>query len=128
MYSIFCLRAASHLSFLTAPTVPKWIEAVKAGIQGIEYLGDAVEGDRTMLDALWPALRAMETLSPNVISARSVAKAALDAARVGVEGTKNLIAKRGRSSYLRERVLGHVDPGAKAIEIAVAAITEAISK
>jgi dihydroxyacetone kinase len=72
-----------------------------------------------MLDALWPAQRAAREASVS-----QALHSASEASAQAVERTKSLIAKRGRSSYLRERVLGQVDPGAAAIEIAISAIAK----
>lgn len=75
-----------------------------AGLAGVKARGKAETGDKTMVDALTPAIEALQ-------SGRSLAEAAA-AARAGAEATKPLIARKGRASYLGERAIGHVDPGA----------------
>eukprot|EP01122_Echinamoeba_exundans_P001136 TRINITY_DN1108_c0_g1_i2.p1 TRINITY_DN1108_c0_g1~~TRINITY_DN1108_c0_g1_i2.p1 ORF type:complete len:408 (+),score=72.57 TRINITY_DN1108_c0_g1_i2:634-1857(+) len=126
MYSIFFLRMARGLAG-GASDAAQWIDGFQAGIEGIEYLGDAKEGDRTMLDALWPAQRAAKDALRAGKPLSEVLKSAMEAAAHAVGKTKDLIAKRGRSTYLRERVLGHVDPGAKAVEIAISAVLDVLS-
>jgi dihydroxyacetone kinase len=76
-------------------------------LQGIKELGGAQEGDRTMIDALEPALRSFKASQSSGKNAQEALKNAADAAHEGAEKTKQLIARRGRSTYLRERVLGH---------------------
>lgn len=126
MYSIFFLRMATHLAQNPSDTT-KWIDAFQKGIEGIEYLGDAAEGDRTMLDALWPAWRAMKDYQKEDKTFQNIMMSVSVAADEAVERTKTMIAKRGRSSYLRERVLGHVDPGAKAVAVAFQSILHSLN-
>jgi dihydroxyacetone kinase len=93
-----------------------WTSALRAALRRIEEYGGAREGDRTMLDALGPALSALE-------SGSSLAAAAV-AASQGAERTKTMQAKAGRSSYVRQdALLGHVDPGA----LAFAAVFDALA-
>jgi dihydroxyacetone kinase len=93
-----------------------WTLALRAGLRRIEEYGGAREGDRTLLDALGPALSALE-------SGSSLATAAV-AASQGAERTKTMQAKAGRSSYVQQdALLGHVDPGA----LAFAAVFDALA-
>ena len=86
--------------------------ALEAAIGGVKMRGKAVEGEKTMLDALCPAYKALKDGldgGKNLIDALADG---VDAAEKGVEFTKTIIATKGRASYLKERSLGHQDPGA----------------
>ena len=74
-----------------------------------------------MLDAMVPALEAMKAASG---SAGEILAAGLDAAQVGVENTKGMIATKGRASYLGERSLGHQDPGATSFALLLSVIAK----
>lgn len=101
--------------------------ALDAAIEGVVELGAAAPGDKTMVDALLPAVRAMhETLD----SGRSLEEAAQDAAqaaRAGAEATVPMQARKGRASYLGERSIGHQDPGATSAAIIIASLSRAVS-
>lgn len=77
-------------------------------VEGVKMRGKATTGEQTMLDAMVPALEALKGSG----SASERLYAALAAAQDGVERTKDMIATKGRASYLGERSLGHQDPGA----------------
>jgi phosphoenolpyruvate---glycerone phosphotransferase subunit DhaL len=87
-----------------------WIAAVKAAIQGVQARGKAEPGDKTMLDALLPALEALERESGG--SFGDALRASAAAAEEGMKATIPLVARKGRASYLGERSAGHQDPGA----------------
>jgi dihydroxyacetone kinase len=103
LYGVGFLRCATALA-----TQADWPAALDQGCKAISELGGAKPGDRTMLDALDPFVK---TLKQGTI------KDALEAAERGVEATAHMKPKLGRSSYLGDRVLGHPDPGAKAVSI-----------
>jgi phosphoenolpyruvate---glycerone phosphotransferase subunit DhaL len=106
----------------------KLAAALQAALDGIVELGAAQQGDKTMVDALEPAVR---TLQEKIDAGTPVAEAltaACDAAEEGMRSTVPLQATKGRASYLGERSIGHQDPGAtstvtilRALEHAVAA-------
>jgi dihydroxyacetone kinase len=82
----------------------------------------AIDGDRTMLDALDPFLRCLKSAEQTDVSGE-VLLAAVEQAQRGVEATAKMMPRLGRSSYLRDRVLGHPDPGAKAVVIWLRAVS-----
>ncbi|WP_320784488.1 dihydroxyacetone kinase subunit DhaL [Streptomyces sp. CRN 30] len=90
-------------------------DAFRTGVEAVAVLGGAAPGDKTMLDALLPAVDAL---------GESFAAAA-DAAERGAEATIPLRARKGRASYLGERSVGHRDPGATSAALLVAALVEA---
>ncbi len=112
-YAVALLRAAEALR--ARPSA--WDAALRAGCDGIQALGGAVPGDRTMLDALDPAAAAL---------AASDLDAAVAAAQAGAEQTAAMPPRRGRSSYLGDRALGHADPGAQAVVVWLRAVRDAL--
>jgi len=130
LYSVFLLKFSSILKMKgdkENPSDPKvWAEAFQNGIKGISDLGDAKEGDRTMLDALIPASRAFSKAIMDGKSIKDALHQSVIEAQEGVKATSQILAKRGRSSYLGERVIGHIDPGAEAVTIIIKSINETI--
>ncbi|MET7288997.1 dihydroxyacetone kinase subunit DhaL [Streptomyces sp. NPDC005573] len=90
-------------------------EALRAGVEGVMALGGAAPGDKTMIDALVPAV---DALGDGFAAARSAAEA-------GATATVPLQARKGRASYLGERSIGHQDPGATSSALLIAALEEA---
>jgi dihydroxyacetone kinase-like protein len=102
--------------------------ALDAGIEGVVELGAAKVGDKTMIDALDPAARALhDAVGAGRPLQAAVAEAAA-AAKTGAEGTIPLQARKGRASYLGERSIGHQDPGATSAMIILQALSTAISR
>ena len=101
--------------------------ALDAAIDGVVELGAASLGDKTMVDALVPAARALHDALDSGRSLEQAALAAADAAREGAEATTPMQARKGRASYLGERSIGHQDPGATSAAIIVAALSRAVS-
>lgn len=101
--------------------------ALDAAIEGVVELGAAAPGDKTMVDALAPAARAMHDALDSGRSLEEAAKAAAEAARAGAEATIPMQARKGRASYLGERSIGHQDPGATSTAIIIAALSRAVS-
>lgn len=90
------------------------VEALKGGLADIQKRGKAELGDKTMVDALAPALEAMEKAGGELAAAT---KAAAEAARDAAAKTAPLLARKGRASYLGERSIGHEDPGANSLAL-----------
>jgi dihydroxyacetone kinase-like protein len=101
--------------------------ALDAAIEGVVELGAASLGDKTMVDALVPAARALHETLDSGGSLEQAALAAADAAREGAEATTPMQARKGRASYLGERSIGHQDPGATSAAIILAALSRAVS-
>ena len=100
--------------------------AFEAALEGIVELGAAQEGDKTMVDALAPAVRAYRSgvgEGGEVVQALDTAAVA---AEEGMRATTPMLARKGRASYLGERSIGHQDPGATSAAIIVAALDRAV--
>lgn len=100
--------------------------ALRAALDAVQELGKAVEGDKTMVDALVPAVAAYETAAGDGPAA--AARAALDAAETGAEATVPLQARKGRASYLGPRSVGHLDPGAASTVLLFRALADAAAE
>ena len=112
LYGTAFMKAGMACKGLTELDGPAFVKAMEAAVDGIKMRGKATEGEKTMLDALCPALKVMQD---EVAAGKSLKEALQDAAAAaekGVEYTKTIIATKGRASYLGERSLGHQDPGA----------------
>ena len=112
LYGTAFMKAGMACKGLTEIDGPAFVKAMEAAVDGIKMRGKATEGEKTMLDALCPALKVMQE---DVAAGKSLKEALQDAAQAaekGVEYTKTIIATKGRASYLGERSLGHQDPGA----------------
>ena len=112
LYGTAFMKAGMACKGLTEIDGPAFVKAMEAAVDGIKMRGKATEGEKTMLDALCPALK---VLQDDVTAGKSLKEALQDAAQAaekGVEDTKTIIATKGRASYLGERSLGHQDPGA----------------
>ena len=99
---------------------------LKAAVDGIMMRGRAVRGEKTMLDAMIPALEAMEKANVEGHSAKEVLGAGVAAAKEGVEFTKTIPATKGRASYIGERSIGHQDPGATSFTDLLAVVESAL--
>lgn len=110
LYGTAFLRAATALGNTRELGAPEVTEALRAALGGIVARGKAVLGDKTMVDALDPAVRAAEKEQSSVAVLLS---AAAEAAATGADATVPLVARKGRASYLGERSAGHLDPGAR---------------
>ncbi len=99
--------------------------ALSAAIDSIEQLGKAVPGDKTMLDALVPAL---EVLRADATPGPARYALAADAANAGADATIPLVARKGRASYLGERSAGHRDPGAASSALLVTCLAHAYAE
>jgi dihydroxyacetone kinase len=117
LYAAFFLRAAGRLRAGRADDPHTWTEGFRAGCAAVAELGGAAPGYRTMLDALVPAAEALARVVDAGGPTADALRAAADAAAAGARATADMMPRRGRSSYLGDRALGHPDPGAEAVAV-----------
>jgi dihydroxyacetone kinase-like protein len=98
---------------------------LREGLAAIQKLGAAAAGDKTMVDALEPAVEAFERAAPEGLAA--AAAAAASAAEAGAKETTALQARKGRASYLGPRSIGHQDPGATSTALILRALADTVS-
>ena len=111
LYGTAFLRASTTLQDRDEVTAEDAAEVLEAALGGIKQRGKAEVGDKTIVDALQPAVEAAKGVASNG-SVAEVFRAAADAAEEGAEATVPLTARKGRASYLGDRAQGHQDPGA----------------
>jgi len=112
LYGTFFLRAAAACAGKTEIEAGDWVGLFQAGIEGVVQRGKAAAGDKTMLDALLPALDAMRKGLDEGCSPAAILDAGVAAAQAGMLATIPMQARKGRASYLGARSIGHQDPGA----------------
>lgn len=112
LYGTAFMKAGDVLKGKMELSPEDFLAAFSASVTGIKTRGKSTIGEKTMLDALCPAERAMREAIQAKKSLKDALLAAADEAEKGAERTKDLIATKGRASYLGERSLGHRDPGA----------------
>ena len=112
LYGTFFLRASTAASGKTELEAADLVTMFQAGIEGVQQRGRAVAGDKTMMDALLPALEAMRKRLADGAGLAGVLDDGAAAAEAGMRATIPLQARKGRASYLGERSIGHQDPGA----------------
>ena len=112
LYGTFFLRAAAACAGKTEIQAADVVALFQAGIEGVRQRGKAAAGDKTMLDALLPALDAMRKAFDNGGTLALLLDAAAAAAQAGMLATIPMQARKGRASYLGPRSIGHQDPGA----------------
>lgn len=103
-----------------------FVEALEEGLKGILALGKAQLEDKTMVDALTPALEAMKAAASNGEDLPTVLEKGIASAEEGMKRTIPLVAKKGRASYLGERSAGHQDPGATSTFLILSAMLEGL--
>jgi phosphoenolpyruvate---glycerone phosphotransferase subunit DhaL len=121
------LRAAGKALPAGQVSPAELVEALQAGLDAVVRLGGAKPGDKTMVDAWTPAVAAMRAALPadgGGDALRAVAAAGADGARQGLLDTTDLVARKGRASYLGERSAGHRDPGAMSSWLVFRALAE----
>lgn len=124
LYGTFFLRMATASAGTTLDGAA-FAKSLRAGVEGVVARGKAEAGDKTMYDALSPALDALDAALASGASLGAALQAASAAADAGRDATTPLQARKGRASYLGERSIGHQDPGATSAALLVAAAAEA---
>ncbi|WP_091034612.1 dihydroxyacetone kinase subunit DhaL [Microbacterium oxydans] len=117
LYGTFFLRMGMAAGAVPELDGPALAVALRAGLDGIVARGKAESGDKTMFDAMAPAVDALDTALAGGASVAVAARTAADAAAAGRDATLPLVARKGRASYLGERSAGHLDPGAASTAI-----------
>ena len=122
LYGTAFLRSAAAVGGDHPSTAAAFVAALEAATNGIAGLGKAAEGEKTMLDALFPASRAARAALDGGGDLSAVLTAARDAAEAGAAATEPMQATKGRASYLGERSVGHRDPGATSAALLLATL------
>ncbi|MFC8244365.1 dihydroxyacetone kinase subunit DhaL [Streptomyces chartreusis] len=118
LYGTLLRRTGKALGDAGEVNETQFAEALRAGVDAVMTLGGAAPGDKTMIDALVPAV---DALGDGFVAARA-------AAEEGALATTPLQARKGRASYLGERSIGHQDPGATSSALLIAGLAEAVDE
>jgi dihydroxyacetone kinase-like protein len=124
LFGTFFLRMGTSFGDSDTVTPVDFAAALRAGLGGVVARGKAEPGDKTMYDALAPAVDALDGALEEQSPLAAGLKAARDAAQAGRDATIPLLARKGRASYLGERSVGHQDPGATTVALLLEAATE----
>jgi phosphoenolpyruvate---glycerone phosphotransferase subunit DhaL len=122
------LRAGAAAGTAQVLSPGQVVEMLRAAIAGIKARGKSDIGDKTLLDALEPAVDTIETAVLEGGTAASVLRAAAATARERAEATRSMIAKRGRAAYTGERSIGTLDAGAVAVAVMFEALADQWAK
>lgn len=117
LYGTLLRRAGKALGTEETVDAARLREALRTGVEAVAQLGSSAPGDKTMLDALLPGVEALGASGADFAAARA-------AAQEGAAATVPMQARRGRASYLGERSIGHMDPGAASSALFFAALAE----
>ncbi len=124
LYGTFFMQMGATTSGKLELTLADWVAALEAGVNGVIMRGKANPGDKTMVDALTPALTALKEAAGNGASFPEALRQSDQAAEQGMTATIPLVARKGRASYLGERSAGHQDPGATSSHLLLKTATD----
>jgi phosphoenolpyruvate---glycerone phosphotransferase subunit DhaL len=127
LYGTFFLRMGIASGSVTELAAPDLERALRAGLDGVVQRGKAELGDKTMYDAFFPALEAYAAAVAAGSDTGGAIEAAARAAAEGRDATSPMLARKGRASYLGERSIGHLDPGATSAAMLLSALAIAIA-
>ena len=125
LYGVAFRRAGKALGDAADVDLPALAAALEAALAGVQQLGAAREGDKTMVDALAPATGAFSKALAEGAPAADALAALVQAAQAGAVATISMQALKGRASYLGPRSVGHEDPGAASTALILAALRDA---
>lgn len=128
LYGTFFLQAGMKTAGKMELNLEDWTAALDAAVSGVIMRGKAELGDKTMVDALTPAVNALKQALEQNETIADALKESSDAAKQGMEATTPLVARKGRASYLGERSAGHQDPGATSSYLILQAAVDSWAK
>ena len=125
LYGVAFRRAGKALGDAPDVDLPALAGALEAALAGVQQLGAAREGDKTMVDALAPATGAFSKAISEGASPADALSTLAEAAQAGAVATISMQALKGRASYLGPRSVGHEDPGAASTALILGALRDA---
>jgi dihydroxyacetone kinase-like protein len=108
--------------------IKDFVNIMEAALEGIKLRGKGIAGEKTMIDAVVPAITALKNGLLTNLKPIEILFNTKEAAKNGVEFTKTIIATKGRASYLGERSIGHQDPGATSTYLMLQVIYDEVKK
>jgi dihydroxyacetone kinase-like protein len=126
LISSFFIAMGKSLEGVEEPNRDQFAAAFAAGVEAIKTRGKADVGEKTMLDVLIPVSRLLLKLAAEGAPLDAVCAQLKDEATRNMLATRDMIASKGRAAFLGERALGHIDPGCKTCEVAIAAVCDSV--
>ena len=126
LYGTLFMQMGSTTGGRSALDLAGWADALEAGVTGLQARGRAEPGDKTMVDALRPALETLRTAVQEGAEPADALRRSAAAAEEGMKATVPMEARRGRASYLGPRSVGHQDPGATSSHLLLHSAAEAL--
>ncbi|MEI8209263.1 MAG: dihydroxyacetone kinase subunit L [Methylococcales bacterium] len=102
-------------------------DVLTQGVEAVKKRGRSDSGEKTLLDVFIPVVNYLRTASVDSTSLVDVLDNVSKVAIAGMESTRNMLATKGRASFLEERSLGHIDAGAKTAQLMICAIVDVLS-
>jgi phosphoenolpyruvate---glycerone phosphotransferase subunit DhaL len=128
LYATIFLQAGQVAAGKTELTLADWVAMLDAATSGVVNRGKAATGDKTMVDALIPAVQALKDALTVDQPLPEALLSSAQAAERGLQSTLPLVARKGRASYLGERSAGHLDPGAASTSLLIKAAVDTWGK
>jgi dihydroxyacetone kinase-like protein len=125
LYGTLFLQMGTAVTGKSELTLEDWATALESGVNGVVMRGKAEPGDKTMVDALRPAVEALRTAVEQGLDGPEALWRSAAAAEEGMKATIPLVARKGRASYLGDRSAGHQDPGATSSQLLLLTAAEA---
>jgi dihydroxyacetone kinase-like protein len=120
----FFMAMGKSLDGLAAPDRAHIAQAFSAGVDAIRARGKADVGEKTMLDVLIPVARLFVRLAADGTTTAALCERLKEEAERGMLATRDMVATKGRAYFLGERAIGHIDPGSKTSQVAIAAVCD----
>ena len=128
LYGMAFRQAGKALGNAVQADLAALAAALEAALAGVQKLGAAREGEKTMVDALAPAVAALDKAVADGVPAGAALSALADAAAAGAKATISMQALKGRASYLGPRSVGHEDPGAASTALILGALRDVAAR
>lgn len=126
LYGTAFMKAAPVLNGKSEINMDDFIDALEAALEGVKMRGKSVAGEKTMIDAIEPAVNSLKESKEKGLSSIESLEKAQSVALEGVEKTKEIKATKGRASYLGDRSIGHQDAGATSSYLILKTIYECV--
>jgi dihydroxyacetone kinase-like protein len=124
----FFMAMGQTLQGVAEPDERQFAKALAAGVDAIKSRGKADLGEKTMLDVLIPVSRLLQRLAEQGAPLPALCGQLAAEAHGNMLATRDMTATKGRASFLGERAIGHIDPGSKTCEVAIAAVCDTLKE
>jgi phosphoenolpyruvate---glycerone phosphotransferase subunit DhaL len=128
LYGSFFMRASMALANKQELSTEDAGLLLQSGMEGIVQRGRAERGDKTILDALGPAVEAYQEAAAEGAATATALRRAAEAAEEGMQATVPMLARKGRASYLGQRSVGHQDPGATSTHLMIRTLADVVAE